>query len=116
MCIKNVSKALSCIAYETISYPWNLSDICSVKQGVAEYGNFPACLGAIVGTKIRIKAPPVDESVYVGRHTGHFINCQVVCDPNLKFLDAAVRWPGSVNDSTIWENCYFKSQLVGFFV
>ena len=73
----------------------------SVKQGVAEYGNFPACLGAIDETKIRIKAPPVDESAYVGRHSGHFINCQVVCDPSLKFIDAVVRWPGNVNDSTI---------------
>ena len=77
------------------------SDICSVKQGFTEYGNFQACFGAIDETKIRIKAAPVDESAYVGRHPGHFINCQVVCDPNLKFLDAVVRWPGSVNDSTI---------------
>ena len=35
------------------------------------------------------------------KHKGraHYISCQIVCDPNLEFLDNGVKWPGSVNDS-----------------
>ena len=50
----------------------------------------------------------------MGRQPGHFINCQAVCNHNLKFIDAVVRGPGSVHDSTIWDNSGIKSQLETF--
>ena len=56
-------------------------------------------LGAIDGTTIKIKEPS-----YVGRNPGHFINYQVVCDHNLKFVDAVVKLPGSVNGTTAGSN------------
>ena len=56
------------------------------------------------GTQIKVKASPLNEDIYVGRKTdGHYMNIQFVCDADLRFLDAVVKWPGSVNDKTIWK-------------
>ena len=39
----------------------------------------------------------------MGRKTdGHYLNLQFVCDSNLRFLDAVIKYPGSVTDKTIW--------------
>ena len=42
---------------------------------------------------------------------GHHINCQIICDANLKFLDAVAKWLGSVHDFTIFNHCGFKRRL-----
>ena len=46
----------------------------------------------------------------IGHNPGHFMNCQDVCDRNLKFVDAEVKWPGSLNDTSIRNNSGFKSR------
>ena len=79
-----------------------------------EYGGFPAVMGAIDGTIVRIKPPSTNEEAYVGRKEEHAINCQVVCDINGKFMDAVVRWPGSVHDSTIWQLSGVKTVIESF--
>lgn len=110
--IKNISLALSSLIAEDCLYPFDTTNISGIKQGFVEYGGFPACMGAIDGSQIKIKPPPQNENVYVGRKTdGHYLNIQVVCDVNLKFLDAVVKWPGSVNDTTIWSMCGLKPLL-----
>ena len=86
----------------------------AIKSGFGDYGEFPGCLGAIDCTKIKIKKPSIDEDAYVSRHPGHYINSQAICDHRLKFVDAVVRWPGSVNDSVIWDHSGFKEELEGF--
>ena len=73
-------------------------------------------IGAIDGTVIRVKPPSTSEEDYVGRKEGHAINCQVICDINERFLDAVVRWPGSIHDSTIWKlsGVNFKTLIEDF--
>lgn len=110
--IKNTSKALAELLPEDVSYPLNAEKITAIKQGFFTYGGFPGIIGAIDGTMIKIKAPPIDEHIYVGRKTdGHYLNVQYVCDHNQRFLDAVIRWPGSVPDCTIWEMSNLKPLL-----
>ena len=110
-CIKNVTAALSLLAKDDVCFKFDPNTISAIKQGFADYGGFPACIGAIDGTQIKIKAPSVDEDAYIGKKEGHHINCQIICDANLKFLDAVAKWPGSVHDSTIFNHCGFKRRL-----
>ncbi|XP_033096701.1 putative nuclease HARBI1 [Anneissia japonica] len=65
---------------------------------------FPRIIGAIDGTHVAIKAPSVDEHVYVNRKSYHSINVQAICDSNLKFLDVVAKYPGSCHDSFILSN------------
>lgn len=103
-CIKNVSTALSRLTNKYIAYTFDPDNIAAIKHGFFQYGGFPACMGSIDGTQIKIKAPSIDEEIYVGRKTdGHYLNVQVVCDANLRLHDIVVKWPGSVRDLTIWE-------------
>jgi hypothetical protein len=47
----------------------------------------PLILGAVDGTLIPIKAPSVDEHLYVCRKGYHALNIQCVCNAKNKFLD-----------------------------
>ena len=71
-------------------------------------------MGAIDGTIVRIKPPSTNEEAYVGIKEGHAINCQVICDINGNFMDAVVRWPGSLHDSSIWQLSGVKTMIESF--
>ena len=113
-CIVNVSSSLAALGDEFIKFPTSIKDITEIKRGFYEYGGFPAVIGAIDGTVIRVKPPSTSEEAYVGRKEGHAINCQVICDINERFLDAVVLWPGSIHDSTIWKLSGVKTLIEDF--
>ena len=114
-CIVRVSLALRNMIKSEVDYPFDANVITSIKQGFFEYGGFPGVMGAIDGTMIKIKAPSVREDIYVGRKTdGHYLNIQFICDSNLTFLDAVIKWPGSVNDKTMWSMCGLKPRLESY--
>jgi hypothetical protein len=94
-----------------VTFPLDLTSVIATKQGFMEYGGFPACVGAIDGTHIRIKPPSSNEEVYVCRKGYHSINVQVICDHNMIFTDAVVKWPGSTHDTAIWNTCAVKDLL-----
>ena len=96
-CITNVSIALAELSDNFLSFPLDKQTILNTKEGFLKYGGFPACIGAIDGTHIQIKPPPVNEEIYVGRKGFHSINVQVVCDHNLMLTDVVVKWPGSTH-------------------
>jgi hypothetical protein len=115
-CIKNVSTALCRLTKKYIAYDFDPDKIAVIKFGFSQYGKFLACMGAIDGTQIKIKAPIVDEELFVGRKTdGHYLNVQEVCDANLRFHDIVVKWPGSARDYTIWEYSKLREQMDRYF-
>ena len=68
------------------------------------HAGFPNVLGAIDGALISIKTPDEDEFIYVSRKGGHSLNVLAACDANLKFTYLVAKYPGSTNDSYIWNN------------
>ena len=42
------------------------------------------------------------------------MNVQFVCDSELTFLDAVIKFPGSVPDKAIWASCGLKEKLEAF--
>jgi hypothetical protein len=69
-----------------------------VKYDFYDIKEFPLVLGAIDGTLIPIKAPSVDEHLYVSRKAYHAINIQCVCDANYMIRDIVVKWSGATHD------------------
>jgi hypothetical protein len=65
---------------------------------------FPGVIGCIDCTHVKILAPSppaYNEGEFVNRKGYHSINVQLVCDADLKILNAVSKWPGSVHDARI---------------
>ncbi len=84
--VHDVSNALSEVHHRFICWPTS-QEISMEKERFYRYCGMPKTIGYIDGTQIRILAPAVNEKVYVNRKGWHAINCQIICDSNLKIFD-----------------------------
>ena len=103
-CIRRVSLALTRLFNNYVILPHNEQYSRRIKEDFGDIADFPDVISCIDGTQIPIQAPSHDELEYVNRKGFHSINIQVMCDLNLKFVDAVIRWPGSTHDSRILAN------------
>lgn len=72
----------------------------------------PGVLGAIDCTHIAIQSPGGHDAEIFRNRKGYFsINVQLVCDHTGYISDVVARWPGSVHDSTIFDNCHLRALL-----
>ena len=64
---------------------------------------FPCIAGLIDGSQVPIWGPhpPANKAAYVNRKGFHAINCQVVCDADMKMFSFDARWPGGNHDAYI---------------
>lgn len=70
----------------------------------------PGVVGAIDCTHIPVQSPGTDDAEIYRNRKGYFsINVQLVCDRNNNIMDVVARWPGSVHDSTIFDNSHLRA-------
>lgn len=84
-----------------LRYPFTPLEQARVKDGFADSFGFPGVIGAIDCTHVAIRAPSVDEHVFVNRKNFHSINVQLICDARMALLNVCANWPGSTHDSFI---------------
>ncbi|XP_045541246.1 putative nuclease HARBI1 [Papilio machaon] len=73
---------------------------------------FPRVVGAVDCTHIKINSPGGSNSELFRNRKGYFsLNVQVVCDSNLVIRNIIARWPGSVHDSTIFNDSPLCAQF-----
>ncbi|XP_035453024.2 putative nuclease HARBI1 isoform X1 [Spodoptera frugiperda] len=107
--IAQVSLLIASKMKDFVKLPSTENEINAVKQKFYEVAHFPEVIGCIGCTHIKIRSPSSEE---YRNSKGYFsINVQAVTGPNLEFYDLVARWPGSTDDSFIYENSGIKQRL-----
>lgn len=111
--IHKVATCFAAMHREFISFPRDPAEIRQVKNGFYNIQGFPNVVGAIDCTHIRLKfSIGGDEAIrFINRHHYYSINTQAICDSQLRIRNVISRWPGSVHDSRIWDNCLLHGEF-----
>jgi len=65
---------------------------------------FPNVIGAIDGTHIKIRAPPIDAASYINRKGFLSLNVQLVCNSRGLFTHCYAGEVGSIHDARVFRN------------
>ncbi|KAK5638457.1 hypothetical protein RI129_012752 [Pyrocoelia pectoralis] len=88
------------------------NDLIQAQTDFYRVVSFPRVIGCVDGTHIRIQSPGGEDPEVFRNRKGYFsINVQGICDANLTLLDVVARWPGSTNDSTIFNNSRIRRRF-----
>ncbi|CAF4955530.1 unnamed protein product [Pieris macdunnoughi] len=104
-----VSRAICIKLKYFISMPRTAEEVKDVVANFYKIAKFPSVVGAIDCSHIRILSPGGDNAeLFRNRKDTFSINTQAVVDAELRIRDLVARWPGSVHDSTIFNNSRLK--------
>lgn len=110
--VRRVSRRIAGLKETLIQMPRTEQEILDVKKGFYAVARFPGVIGCIDCTHIQIKSPGGDNAELYRNRKGYFsINTQAVCDSSLRIMNIVARWPGSVHDSTIFNNSRLHADL-----
>ncbi|CAI6348198.1 unnamed protein product [Macrosiphum euphorbiae] len=110
--VKKVSTCIATLKPQYIQMPRTELERESVYEGFNQLRQFPNVIGAINCTHIKIQSPNSNIGERFRNRKGYFsINVQAVCKSNLQFTNIVARWPGSVHDSTIFDNSLLRAQF-----
>ncbi|KAG0425642.1 hypothetical protein HPB47_027195 [Ixodes persulcatus] len=73
----------------------------SVTHAFYKIAKFPGVTGCIDCTHVRIRSPGGDDAEVFSNRKGYF-------SINVQFFDVVASWPGTVHDSTSFDNCRAK--------
>ncbi|XP_062609331.1 putative nuclease HARBI1 [Saccostrea cucullata] len=109
--VRDVSQALVNISSQFIKWP-SPNEKVIIKKGFYSIAGFPAVVGAVDGTHVRIIAPSDHEpAAYVNRKGYHSTNTQAICNHEGKFTNIVAKWPGSNHDSFIFRESNIGAYL-----
>jgi hypothetical protein len=96
---------------EWIKFRSTNDSINEAKQQWQKRYHFPAAIGALDCTQVRILKPSIHGDEYVNRKTFASLNVQATCNAKKIFTSIDASWPGSVHDSRIWRNSEIREQF-----
>ncbi|XP_016992707.2 putative nuclease HARBI1 [Drosophila takahashii] len=103
--IKEVSLNIAALSREYIMF----GEPRKVIEDFQKISKFPNVMGAVGCTHIRIKSPSQNQYEAFRNRKGYFsLNVQIASSAQLIIQDVVARWPGSTDNSTIFENSRLK--------
>lgn len=105
--VQKVTRKLASLSSRYIEMPSDRNELRKVAEGFFQIDGFPRVAGALDCTHVKIVSRGGSLPELYRCRKGFFsINVQAVCDSTLKIRDLIARWPGSVHDSTIFNNSH----------
>lgn len=107
--VRKVSAVIASLRPRYVTFP-SVEERPRIIQDFYQISHFPGILGAIDCTHIKIQSPGGNRAEIFRNRKGYFsINVQVISDANLQIRDIVARWPGSVHDSTIFNDSHVRA-------
>ncbi|XP_057681223.1 putative nuclease HARBI1 [Corythoichthys intestinalis] len=102
--VRKVTLALKRVLPVMVVFPGH-KPVEVIKEEFQRIAGFPNVIGCVDATHIPITPPAQNERDYLNQKSFHSINVQIICDASYKITNLEARWPGSVDDSHIYEEC-----------
>ena len=110
--VHRVTDAIASLRDQYVKLPLSAQDQQTAMQSFYARSKMPGVIGAIDCTQVPIQSPGADDAEIYRNRKGFFsINVQLVSDPTGYISDVVARWPGSVHDSTIFDNSKLRAML-----
>ncbi|KAF2318677.1 hypothetical protein GH714_010022 [Hevea brasiliensis] len=92
-----------------LRWPTTEAEIEEIKSKFEKMHGLPNCCGVIDTTHIVMTLPTVDHSndVWIDREKNHSMVLQAIVDPDMRFRDVIVGYPGSLSDALVLQNSSF---------
>lgn len=108
--LHRVTVAIAALRVKYVKFPETDVERHETMQAFFKKSKMPGILSAIDCTHIPIQSPGTDDAEIYRNRKGYFsINVQLCCDQSNYITDVVARWPGSVHDSTIFDNCNIRA-------
>jgi len=108
--LHRVTRAIAELRKNYVCFPDTGEKQRQIMQQFHSQSKLPGVIGAIDCTHIPVQSPGTDDAEIYRNRKGYFsINVQLVCDRSNYIMDVVARWPGSVHDSTIFDNSHLRA-------
>jgi len=107
--VHRVTAAIASVCPKYVRLPSTAQERHSIMNGFYMASGMPGVVGAVDCTHIAVQSPGGENGEIYQNRKGYFsINVQLICDQNGYISDVVACWPGSVHDSTIFDNSHVR--------
>ncbi|KAJ7984560.1 hypothetical protein DPEC_G00356060 [Dallia pectoralis] len=109
--INKVSKVLSGMHTEFITFPANGWERANVAHEIKKVCGIPSSVGLVGCMHVKVKPPQHDSGAFRNTMTNHTVMTQVICDSEGNFMSVENCCVGSTPEQTIWDSSDIAQQL-----
>lgn len=110
--VHKVTSAIAKLCPKYVKFPMSAEERRNEMNQVYLISGLPGVIGAIDCTHVPIQSPGgQDAEIYRNRKGQFSVNVQLICDSRGCISDVVARWPGSVHDSTVFDNSRIRALL-----
>jgi len=110
--VNKVTEAIAGLRQKYVKFPATPQERQDTMNVFYTASKLPGVIGAIDCTHVPMQSSGGNDAEIYRNRKGYFsINVQLVCDHSGYISDVVARWPGSVHDSTIFDNSFLRAQL-----
>jgi len=110
--VHHVTRVIAALQPQYVRFPDTDQQLHDTMQLFYNRSGLPGIIGAVDCTHVSIQSPGGEDAEIYRNRKGRFsVNVQLVSDCTGYITNVVARWPGSVHDSTIFDNSHLRAKL-----